>query len=296
MSADIFDLEADPLQRDRFGRPLLIPAAGGDRTAFTRMSTLAGYVCDDFGLTTWTQRLLAIGYGQREDLTAMVAALPPLNDARCDKSTLTREQLAQDRETKAKLDEYNEQALEAAGRNYKANHGTAVHGFIQHGHAEDAPERMRPDVESCYDTFRRRGIEVICSEMFVANDRLRAAGSFDHLVRLPTFGIVIADVKTAGGRISGKGLQFGIQLSGYADGEVYDPTDDTRQPLESLTDGERINRNVGLVVHVPLGGARTELYLVDLNLGRRAASIACQVRDARQAASKFMTAYPEETR
>lgn len=618
---DLFDLEVDPLQRDRYGRPLLIPASGGDRTAYTRMSTLAGYVCDDFGLTTWTQRLLAIGYGMREDLAAMVAALPPLNDAQCDKSTLTKEQQAQDRETKAKLDEYNELALETAGRNYKANHGTAVHGFIQHGHVDQAPERMRPDVESCYDVFRRRGIEVICSEMFVANDRLMAAGSFDHLVRLPTFGIVVADVKglpldtplptpdgwttmgevqvgdrlfgqdgkpctvvtksqvhhmpcvrvrfddgtsvvcdiehrwavrvgrtnnapeqvltaaeikselpkllagvhfrvltpesldlpdadlpidpwvlgawlgdgkhTSGevtkadewlfaefarrgyevsadynhgtdkcpthtikglrtqlreagllgnkhipaeylrasysqrlallqglmdtdgcwniarhsaeitmvdhalmaqihelvlslgqrakicdrkyegfgvsgvahvvtftpsglspflmprkrdrvrearggfsrrriitavedtllvptqcievdssnqtylctrsmipthntGQAKGKGLQFGIQLSGYADGEVYDPTDDTRAPLESLADGERINRAVGLVVHVPLGGARTELYLVDLNLGRRAASIACQVRDARSAASKFLTVLPEE--
>jgi hypothetical protein len=283
MMADPFDIEAPPgPQRDRYGRPRLIPAGKGeaDRTSFTRMSTLAGFICDDFGLSTWKLRLAAVGLGKREDLCALIAALPPLNDLKCDKSTLTKAQRAQDADTKTKLDEYLEIAHDAAGGNWKASHGTAVHGFIEHDNAEAAPERMADDVRSALDGMRQRGIDVICSEVFVANDELMAAGSFDHIVRHPTLGNIIADVKT--GVVSGKALQFAVQLAGYANGEVYDCETDTRAPLESLTDGERINRNVGLLVHVPLGGARTDFYRIDLMRGRHLARLATHVRSARK--------------
>jgi hypothetical protein len=277
-TVDPFDVELGP-ERDQWKRPLLVPPGGGERVAYTRMSTLAGFVCDDFGLSTWAQRLLAIGLAQREDLCAMIAALPALNDAKCDKKTLTKAQVKQDKDTKAKLDNYIEQALEAAGRNYKANHGTAVHGFIENGSVDNAPERMVADVQSCLDCFAERGIEVLCSEVFVVNEALRAAGSFDHLVRHPTYGVVVADVKT--GVIDGKGLQFAIQLAGYAGGEVYDCETDTRAPLESLVGGEQVNRDLGLLCHVPLGGGRTDLYPVNLRRGRKSAELATRVRAER---------------
>jgi hypothetical protein len=283
VSTDPFGLEAPPgPRRDRWSRPLLIPTGKteADRTAYTRVSTLAGFVCDDFGLSTWKLRLAAVGLAQREDLCAMIAALPPLNDLKCDKSSLTKAQKDQDADTKAKLDEYLEIAHDAAGGNYKASHGTAVHGFIEHDNADSAPERMAADVQSALDGMAQRGIEVICSEVFVANDELLAAGSFDHLVRHPTLGIVVADVKT--GQVDGKALQFAVQMAGYVNGEVYDCETDTRASLESLTGGERINRNVGLLVHVPLGGGRTDFYRVDLLRGRHLARLATHVRSARK--------------
>jgi hypothetical protein len=280
---DPFDLDAPPgPQRDRWGRPCLIPAGktAKDRTAYTRISTLSGFVADDFGLSTWKLRLAAVGLAQREDLCAMIAALPPLNDLKCDKTTLTKAQKDQDADTKAKLDSYLELAHDVAGGNYKANYGTAVHGFIEHDNAEAAPERMAADAQSALDGMAQHGIEVICSEVFVANDEIMAAGSFDHLVRHPTLGIVVADVKT--GMVTGKALQFAVQMAGYVNGEVYDCETDTRAPLESLTGGERINRNIGLLVHVPLGGKRTEFYRVDLMRGRHLARLATHVRSARK--------------
>lgn len=278
MTIDPFDLDdVDPLKRDRYGRPLLIPAAGGERVAYTRMSTLAGYLTDDFGLGIWTQRLLALGMSYREDLCAMVASLPPLNDAHCSKKTLTKAQREQDRDTKAKLDEYIDAALEAAGRNYKANMGTAIHSFVERGTSDLAPERIKPDIESCLREFDLRGIEVICSELFVANDALLAAGSFDHIVRHPLYGIVGADVKT--GEVDGKGMAFATQIRGYMGGELYDPETDRREPLESRTGGEAINRDVGLLLHVPLGGGRTEIFTLDLTCGFE--RLAVNVRTAR---------------
>ena len=277
MTDDPFEMTGP--RRDRWDRPLLIPRDGGERRAFTRMSTLAGFVTDDFGLSIWNRRLLAIGLSHREDLCAMVAALPALNDAQCDKSSLTKQQKQQDADTKAKLDDYIEQALEAAGRNYKANHGTAVHGFIESGSAEAAPERMRDDVESCFAAFAEHGIEVLATEQFVANDELCAAGSFDYLLRHPRYGIIPGDCKT--GQVDGKGIQFAVQLAGYVGGEVYDWETDQRSPLESLVGGEQVNRDIGLLVHVPLGGGRTHLYPVNLKLGLFAAQWAAGVRDLR---------------
>lgn len=279
---DPFDLEQTGPPRDKpHDRPLLIPPKGGERLPYTRMSTLANYLCDDGGLPTWQRRLLAVGLSEREDLCAMTAALPALNDAKCDKKSLTKAQREQDTETKKQLDGYIDLALEHAGRNYKANMGTAIHGLIERHYTDFAPKAIKADVQSALDAFDSAGMKVLASETFVANDELQAAGSFDYIVEvpLPGWGPVIADVKT--GSISGKGLQFAVQLAGYANSDVYDWHDDTRHPLESLTDGLRLNRNDGLLIHVPLGAGKTTFHHVNLRLGIHAARLATQVRKAR---------------
>lgn len=278
---DPFEDERVGPPRDRWDRPLLIPAKGGERIPYTRMSTLAGYLCDDFGLGTWQRRLLAIGMSEREDLCAMVSSLPALNDAQCNKKALTKAQREQDVATKAKLDEYVDLALETAGRNYKANMGTAIHGLIELGHADHAPAKIQPDVTSALDAIQQAGMQVLASETFVANDELQAAGSFDHIIEVPQpgWGAVIADVKT--GDIDGKALSFAVQLSGYANADVYDWHDDSRAPLESLTDGLRINRKVGLLIHVPLGAGKTTFHRINLMTGYHAAQLATRVRTAR---------------
>lgn len=281
-TVDPFDLDEETgPPRDQWGRPLLIPAKGGERQPYTRMSTLADFVTTKEGLVIWQRRQLALGMALREDLCGMVAALPELNDARCDKSMLTKEQVAQDKATKKKYDEYIETALDAAGANYKANHGTAVHGFIEKGSSEHAPERMKPDIDSCLEALERMGAEILASEVFVANDDIMASGSLDHLVHIPKpgWGVVIVDVKT--GQVKDKELSFAVQLAGYVNGDAYDWRDDSRAPLESLTGGLRINRKVGLVAHVPLGGKRTEWHRVDLARGQHCARLAANVRTAR---------------
>ena len=280
-TVDPFDLEQTGPPRDRWTRPLLIPPNGGERIPYTRMSTLGDYLCDDFGIGVWQRRLLAIGLSEREDLCAMTAALPALNDAKCDKRSLTKPQREQDVDTKKKLDEYIDQALETAGRNYKANMGTAIHGLIERGDVQTAPVAIQSDVAAALDAIRDAGMTVLASEVFVANDELQAAGSFDHIidVPLPGWGPVVADVKT--GSVSGKDLAFAVQVAGYAGGVVYDWHDDTRSSLDTLCDGRRLNRKRGLIIHVPLGGGRCDFYAVDLMIGAHAARLATQVRKAR---------------
>lgn len=291
---DPFGLDTDEEYppRDRWGRPMLVPLKGGERQSFTRMSTLADMITDHTALSTWQKWLLAQGLAYREDIAAMVAALPALNDAKVHKSFLTTEQRLQDKDTKKKLNAYIELALEAAGCHYKANQGTARHGFIEEGDTTFAPAAVKPDVDSCLERFKRDGIEIMASEVFVVNDELQCAGSFDHLAYVPALsGVACIDIKS--GSVDGKGLAFATQVAGYANSVVYNPYTDERAPLESLTGGQPVNRREGLIVHVPLGGARTDLYRVNLAMGLRSARLAVQVRNARKAPG-FMSLLPEE--
>lgn len=291
MSADPFGLddEAKP-PRDRWGRPLVIPAVGGERVPYTRASSFGGYLTDDSSLSAWRLTLTARGLARRDDLVAMIAALPACHDERAGKKMLTAAQKREDKATKAKLKEYVEAAQEAAGRHWKANLGTAMHGLTEPG-MEDAPvpSLLAPDVESFRAFAARSDVELLATEVFVVNDDLQAAGTFDHLARLPYLcpqcraSVFVIDKK--GGEVDGKALGFSVQLTVYAGGLVYDLDTEQRAPLESLTGGEAVCRCFGFIAHVPLGAGRTDLYRVDLSFGRRAARLAAMVRTARKEAS-----------
>lgn len=258
MNAEDF-LTVDPLERDRYGRPLLVPREGGPKVPFTRASTLGGYLSDRTSLHRWELGLLAKGLADREDLAGMVAGLEPLTGER-----------RHDDPIKRKLTGIIDLALEVGGNHVRANYGTAIHSFCEPGNEQPIPERMKADVES----FRRLNLNCVAAEQFVANDALMSAGSFDMLVDLgPQIGVVVGDIKT--GTI--KPCDVAVQLAVYAGGEVYDPETDQRTPLP-----ERLNTDVGLLVHIPAGQAKTDLYLVDLIAGRQAARVAAWVRDWRK--------------
>lgn len=283
LDIDPFAIDESGPPRDRFGRPLLVPAKGGEREPYTRMSTLANYICDQSGLSVWQQQKLAVGLARRPDLAAMIAALPKLHADEADGKTLTAQQKREDKEVKAKLNGYIAEALEAGGVSFKANHGTAVHGFTDPGaDLTYVPEHMKGDVDSFLTYVGSGTLEIVATEVFVVNDELQCAGSFDHIGRLniPGFSqLAIIDKKT--GSVEGKGLSFAVQLSGYANAQVYDLDTDTRAPLESLTGGERVTRNYGWIAHIPLGAGRTDFYRVNLMTGYHAARLATQVRKAR---------------
>ncbi len=260
MSANDFfaDDPVDPLERDRWKRPLLVPRGGGPKQAYTRASTMGGYLSDSGGLHTWQKRLLTSGLGRREDLTAMAAALSPLTG---DKKI--------DRPVNAKLDEIIDLASEIGGAHVKANYGTTIHSLCEPGSEGTVPEDMRADVES----FRALGLDIKMTEQFVANDHFMAAGSFDFLVALPGIdGLVCSDIKT--GQV--KPCDVAVQLAVYAGGEAYDAETNVRTPLPP------VNQDVGCLIHIPAREGKTVLHLVDLNAGRQAASVAAWVRDYRK--------------
>ena len=56
------------IERDRYGRPLVVPPKGGKAIAYTRATTIANSLDDASALTAWKMRMAAIGLTSRPDL------------------------------------------------------------------------------------------------------------------------------------------------------------------------------------------------------------------------------------
>jgi hypothetical protein len=269
---DFFGAYQSPLERDRWDRPLIVPVDGGKKIPYTRISTLSDYVTSSSGLEIWKRRGLAKGLGEREDLAALAAALPPLTGDR-----------DQDRPTNVALDEIIELAIEHSGQHKKARWGTAVHGFTEPGEHGPVPARMVDDVESY--KAATAGLEVVATELFVVCDELQCAGTLDHLMVLPAYWTRVLDKKS--GHL--KPMELAIQLAVYAHSVVYDAETDERSPLP----GGEIDLEWALAAHIERGMGRTELYEVDIAAGWEAAKHAAQVRADRKSPKRYVRTAPD---
>lgn len=258
--------------RDAHGNALILPAnATTDRLVpYTAASALADFISDDRHIHRWEMRYLAKGMGQSPDLCELAACEPY--------STGFDGPTGRDKSSSGRrLDAVIERALDRVGIHERADYGSAVHAWTEPGNGQPVSERARADVESFDRKVREAGIKIVATEVFTANDWVQAAGTFDHLCWVPGYGYVICDKKT--GKMDW--YHFGIQLSVYARGDVYDPATRKRAPLESLTGGELVNRDVGIVFAIKDG--KTELKEVDLVTGFTGAEAAARAREYLQA-------------
>lgn len=265
-------------ERDGGGNPLLVPAVsvqgcnfcevGPHKHAYTRSSYLSDYVTDPskVGLHIWELRYLARGLGLRPDL-ARLAAVETYNTG-LDQDP----KAAENRASGKRLDDIIERAQDAAKIHEKADYGTAVHAITEPSNPNPVPMELVLDVESWDEAMK--GAEIVATEVFTANDKVMAAGTFDHLVLiyLPGIGLVVLDKKT--GKI--KPHENLIQLATYANADIYDWATDTRHPMPA-----DLNRDVGIVAQIEAGKGRTRLYKADLILGWHMARVAASVRDFR---------------
>lgn len=245
MSAQTVDdfLGVNDVPRDRWQRPLIVPAAGGDPEPYTRISTLAAALDDAEGLVTWKARHVALGIARHEDLAAMCAGL---------------------KYGDKQLDEHIETAL--CRVTDAAAYGTAVHSFTEPDASPFVPDRMQADVASYFTALADHGLECVEAEQFVVNDALKVAGTFDGVYSHPDLGLLVGDKKT--GKL--KAQAAAVQLACYAGGVRYDPSTLERADLG-------VRQDVGLLIHIPKGEGKTEIYLVDLEAGRAAANAAAWV-------------------
>jgi hypothetical protein len=245
---------AEP-KRDRWGRPLIPPADGGKSIPYTRVSTLAKELDSKEGLMLWKQRMVALGIGKRPDLAEMAAVTGP--------------------DDKGKLSEIVKAAMAAAESDKAANTGTVLHALTEQfdkGTLESIPEHHYADLDAYEQAMKP--LTVIAAEMFVVNDHLQAAGTFDRLVQLPDGRVVVADIKT--GKDEPK-FPHGVttQCAIYAHSWRYDIETETRQAY--LPDNG-VSTDTGLLIHLPAGQGRCDLYLLDLQVGWMLAQTAVAVR------------------
>lgn len=246
---------------DGYGRYKLPHPETGKPTAYTRATTFAKSISDTYTLSMWSQRMAAKGLTMRPDLYAAVAAT--------------------DLDDRNKLNKLVEDAKTTAGAKSGANLGTALHAFteqLDRGEKVTAPAPWDADVEAYRVALQRSDIKVIPGmiERIVLNGKFAIAGTFDRVVMWkgrPT----IFDLKT------GKDLEYGwneisIQLALYANSEhVFD-----KETKKFETMPSDVDREIGLVCHLPVGKATATIYEVDLQAGYDAAYLCAEVRSWRK--------------
>lgn len=262
----------DGVKRDRYGRYLLPDPETGKERAWTRVTTVAKTLSDEFNLTKWKLRMVAKGVALRPDLVAGAAAADPDVD-------------------KKTLDDIAEKAMERAGSSSGANLGTALHTFttrIDRGPIppiSEIPEALRADLAEYTATLRRHRLQThpTLIERIVIVPALGVAGTFDRIVQQPagvskSKPLSVLDLKT-GKDLSYGWLEIAIQQSLYANATLmWNPATGA---YEAMPD---VDRDRALVLHLPVGKAHGELYGVNLIEGWEYTQLAMKARAARSSA------------
>jgi hypothetical protein len=247
-------------RRDRWGRYLLPDPATGEERAWTRATTLANTLSDPWGLVDWKLRMAVKGVATRDDLRALASALP-LDTG------------------KKQLNEVAQDAIEYAGGSSGRNMGTALHEWTAQSDRGEAPEVPSPwdrDLEAYHAALSVYGVRVSVGmvEQIVCLPDLGVAGTFDRIIVWPP-SWHIADVKTAAS-LDYSWLEIAVQEALYANAEyLWDADAEAWEPMPP------IDRTQGLVMHLPVGQARCDLYWVDLEIGWAAVTLAVDVREWR---------------
>lgn len=239
---------------------------------WTRATTFAKTVADEYHLQRWNQRMLAAGLVLRQDLYAAVAAAMPadLGD--------------QTKEERERLNGLCRDAMDAAGSAKGSNLGTALHAFtdaVDSGRQIIIPAPWDADVAAYQTAMAAHGITIDAAyvEKIITVPALGVAGKFDRILTWQR-SRPIGDLKTAKSLDLGWG-EIAIQLALYAHAEtIYTPGPDgtpgLHEPMPAV-DQER-----ALVMHLPVGRGECLIYEVDIAAGWEAAQLVLGVREWRR--------------
>lgn len=237
------------VERDRYGRPIIIPLGGGKAKAYVRCTTYVGVLEDTFNLSRWQQRMVALGLADRPDLLLAVGA---------------------HRDDKDRLNEICGDAMEAAKAHAAATTGTALHALAERMDRGLPLGAVPAAYAADLDAYRRAtaGMEHLHIEELMVLDELKIAGTPDRLSRVDG-ALRVVDLKT--GSIEWGAGKIAMQLAVYARSALYDPATGERTSLD-------VDLDRAIVVHLPAGQGRCELHWIDIAAGWEAVGLATQVR------------------
>lgn len=249
--------------RDRYKRYLIAPRDGGKAKAYTRATTVAEVLDDRYNLELWKMRQVAVGLTRRNDLLLKVAA---------------------DENDKKTVNAACQEALDAAAAGAAANTGTALHRILERVDCgeltlAEVPELFADVVERYRSALDAAGVEVVadaCERIHVLDGLAEPlAGMADRHV-IVGGQRYIADIKTGSGIDYGAG-GFAVQLAIYAHAtSLYDYVTETHAEPPPL------DRERGLIIHVPAAGGDVTLHWLDIAAGREALDHALWVREWRK--------------
>lgn len=255
-SSSAVQWENAEIPRDRFGRPMVAPLKGTKRVAYRRTTTFVGCLDDMNGLIKWKARQVAYGMGQRKDLVLAAAAADP--------------------DDKRTLGEVAEKASEHAQSSASATTGTALHALTERidrgGQLGFVPVEYQADL----DAYQKAtdAIKFVGIETFRVHDEWQVAGTADRIGRLPGQDLLtIFDIKSGSIDYPHK---MAMQLAMYAHSIPYDIAADKRGTDVEMYGG-KVDLNHGVIIHLPAGEGRCELYEIDIWKGWGACMLAKQV-------------------
>jgi hypothetical protein len=295
---------ADPVLVNGNGQAMihyLDPATGQEKVkGYTRVTTYIDGLDDKSVLTKWKMRTLLEGGavevlqndGDSPSLQAVTRSVKRTDDALWDISE--REKVDQEllgirraevlKEHRTTLERIAEDLMELGGAHEKANKGTDLHRLTELvDNGQPLPDNVtasdRRDVEAYQAKMAELGITTLWTERRVVLDDIQVSGTMDRAYQVKLPGMlrrtrVVGDLKT--GSVSYAHGKIATQLLLYARGKGYDWT----KPLERAD--LRLSKVHGLLVHLPQGEGRCDVYVVDLELAARGLDLARQVREWRR--------------
>lgn len=248
------------IQRDRYGRPMVIPPEGGKAVPYTRTTTVAGSLDEASGLVAWKLRMAATGLTMRPDLLLAATSM---------------------RDNKLGMNKIVEDSMEAAGSTRQATIGTALHALTEKMDRGEELGAIPQDYQADLRAYElaTKDFENIFIEQFSVLDEHKIAGTPDRIVTYKGERF-ISDLKT--GSISYPS-KIAIQLSIYAHAKPYD--------IDTTERGSwgDVNQERGIIVHLPAGEGKCELHFVDLVVGWQGLELAMQVRKFRDSKKTIVT-------
>lgn len=256
-------------RRDRWGRYLVVPPAGGRPIGYTRATTVAKALDDQGGLMPWKAAMALTGLmrrpGLRGQLEALISQHPESGP------------WYGGPEAKGAIKDLVEECAKAGGSADRADVGTALHAIVEQINAGGTPhitqESTAADVDAYLRTIRGAGIvfDPAYIECTFVLDAFKVAGTADMgRARIPGLGDVIADLKT-GTNLDFSWQSIAVQLAIYAHGDaIYRQGDATDGSEDQRFPVPEVRQDVAVVIHLPAGEARCVLYQVDIAAGWQA--------------------------
>jgi hypothetical protein len=223
----------------------------GHRRPFTRVTTLAKAISDQYMLSQWSDRMVAKGMAMRPDLQALAYGMD----------------LVQEREA---LQTVANQAKKHVGAEKGADHGNAVHTMCERvDRGEDVPW-INDAVHAGVTSYR----ELMARHKFVAHpayvERVLYVPEMDVVGRVDVLFEHGRGALIVGDRKSQKTMRFGhleiaAQLAMYAHATLA-----WNELIGEWEPAPKMNQKIGAIMHLPAGGDAS-MYQVDLTEGWKVA-------------------------
>jgi hypothetical protein len=242
------------------GRYKFVDPFGNTVSAMTA-SNYGFPLADQYGLNKWKMRELVKGIAQRQDLIALLSVL--------------------DKDSKGKIDEIIDTALQVAGVTAEANKGTAIHEALRLADMglPYAP-MFEPFVSSYRTELQRFGLTVGLIESTVYSPGLNARGDLDRTFIEADGSHVLGDVKSTG-HLEDQAHEISVQMAVYQSATHYRNAEGA---WHAIPRGKHpLRDDYAIIVHIDREHATVTLYRLDLWIGKRGANLAEQVRQWRKA-------------